>query len=117
CFAPRFSEAVSGVIVCGATRVTVDEAEPLTPVAVIVTLLEAGSVAGAVYKPLVLMVPAVAVQLVAPLDVNCCFAPTLTVAVVGEIVCGVAALNVMVSAGPSSVPGFITCSVAVPGEA
>ena len=36
---------------------------------------EAGIVAGAVYRPLEVTVPAVAVQLVAPVDVNCWVAP------------------------------------------
>ena len=62
------------------------------------------------------MVPAVAVQLVAPDEVNCCVAPNLTVAEVGDTVCaggGPLATNVTGNAGPQSVPGFSTWNVVV----
>lgn len=63
-------------------------------------------------------VPAEAVQLVALAEVNCCVAPKLTVAVVGEIVCGGGgplATNGKLNTGPSSVPGFSTCNGTVAG--
>ena len=57
------------------------------------------------------MLPAVDVQPVAPDDVNCCVAPSFTVAEVGEIVCfggGPLAAKVALYTAPHSVPGFIT---------
>lgn len=89
--APRFNDTVVGEIVCGfgacgACSVTAAEADPPGPVAVTVTALDDGMTAGAVNRPLVLMIPAVVVQLVAPEEVNCCVAPSLTVAVIGEMV-------------------------------
>ena len=62
------------------------------------------------------MLPAVALQPVAPDEVNCWVAPSFTVAVVGEMVCfggGPLATNCIVKAGPHSVPGFSTCNVVV----
>ena len=47
------------------------EAFPPGPVAVTVTELDDGMVEGAEYKPVELTVPALAVQLVAPEEVNC----------------------------------------------
>ena len=61
-------------------------AEPEGPVAVMVTLPDDGMVAGAVKKPLVVIVPAVAVHEVAPADVNCCVPPRASETVVGEMV-------------------------------
>ena len=106
--APRFTLAVVGEIVCaaGLDSVTVALADPPGPVAVTVTLFEAGMVVGAVKRPVLEMVPAVAVQPVAPLEVNCLVAPRTTVADVGEIVCGTA--NCTAKVGPSRVPGFLT---------
>jgi hypothetical protein len=86
CFAPSIMLAVAGEMVCDASNVTVELAEPPRPVAVIVTVEDDGIDAGAVYNPFELMLPAVAVQLVAPGAVNCCVAPRMTLAVVGEIV-------------------------------
>src|ERR1035441_5482262 len=88
CVAFRFSVAAVGEIVCGVpfTRVTVAEAEPLGPVAVTVAVFGVRIVAGAVQSPLVLRLPAVAVQFVAPVDVNCCAAPRFNVTVTGEMV-------------------------------
>ena len=66
---------------------------------------------GAVNRPLVLMLPALALQLVAPEEENCLVAPSFTVAEVGEMVCfgvGVLAANVALNAGPHNVPGFST---------
>ena len=73
CVAPKARVAVGGEIVCGVplTSVTTADAEPPGPVAVTVALLDEGMVAGAVYSPLALTVPAVALQLVAPAEVNC----------------------------------------------
>jgi hypothetical protein len=112
--APRFKETVGGEIVCGfrTCSVTTAEAEPAGPVAVTVTDFDDGMLAGAVNRPLLLMLPAVAVQLVAPEEVNCCVAPSFTVAEVGEIVCDAGAplfaTNVALKAGPHNVPGFST---------
>ena len=78
---------------------------------VAVPALDEGIVAGAVYRPAVLMVPAVAVQAVAPEEANCWVAPSLTVAAVGEMVCGgggPALTNCAVNPGPQSVPGSST---------
>ena len=55
------------------------------------------------------MLPALAVQLVALFDENCCVAPRFTLTFVGEIVVaggGPAAVNVRLKTGPHSVPGF-----------
>jgi hypothetical protein len=74
-------------------------------------VLEAGIVAGAVYNPADVIVPAVALKLVAFVAVNCCVAPNFTVAVVGEIVGvggGPAAAHVTANIGPHSDPGFCT---------
>jgi hypothetical protein len=68
-----------------ASSVTLALAEPPGPFAVTVTAVEAGMAAGAVYKPVEEMVPAVAVQLAAPAEVNCFVWPSLTVAEVGEM--------------------------------
>jgi hypothetical protein len=73
---------------------------------VTVTAVEEGIVEGAVYKPVDDTVPAVAVQVVAPADVNCFVCPSLTVAEVGEMACGMT--NVTVNAGPQRVPGLMT---------
>jgi hypothetical protein len=82
------SETDAGEIV-GATvlvRVTVAVADPFGPVALTETVGDPGIVAGAVYSPVALTVPAVAVQLVAPVAVNCCDAPTATDTEAGEMV-------------------------------
>jgi hypothetical protein len=73
CVAPRSRLTAVGRIVCGGmgTRVTAALAEPPGPVAVTVTAVDAGMVVGAVYNPVDEIVPAVAVQLVAPAEVNC----------------------------------------------
>ena len=68
---PRSKVVVTGDIVGRAASVTAAVAGPLGPVAVMVTALEAGKVAGAVKRPVELTVPAVVFQLVAPVDVNC----------------------------------------------
>jgi hypothetical protein len=116
CIAPRFKETVDGEIVWGfiPCRVTAAEADPPGPVAVTVTELDKGMVEGAVYRPLVLMLPAVALQLVAPEDVNCCVLPSFTAAEVGEMVCcgggggGLLVVKAALKAGPHKVPGFST---------
>src|SRR5277367_4825330 len=81
CVAPSFSETVTGEMVCGfrTCNVTAADADPSGPVAFTVTELETVIVAGAVYSPVALMLPAVALQLVAPEEVNCWVAPNLTV--------------------------------------
>jgi hypothetical protein len=48
CFPPRASDTLAGEIIWGGIRVTTAEADPPDPVAVTVTMLEAGIVAGAV---------------------------------------------------------------------
>lgn len=123
CVAPRFNETVEGEIVCGfvacgACSVTAAEAEPPGPVAVTVTELDDGMTEGAVNRPLVLIVPAVAAQPVAADEVNCRVAPSFTVAAVGEMVCcegggggvgdGLLVAKVALKAGPHRVPGFST---------
>ncbi len=107
--APRFRETLAGEMAGALTSDTAATADPPGPVAVMLTLLEAGIVEGAIYRPLALIAPAVAVQEVAPDDVNCLVAPRFTDAEVGTMVCaGVAAANVALNAGPHKVPGFST---------
>jgi len=109
CFVcPSVTDAEVGEMDCGSSgaRVTAALALPPGPVAVTVTAVEDGMVAGAVNRPVEEMVPAVAPQLVAPEDVNCFVCPILTVAEVGEIVCGVT--NFTVKAGPQRLPGLLT---------
>jgi len=105
---PGVTEADVGEIDCGSSgaSVTFALAAPPGPVAVTVTAVEEGIVEGAVYKPVDDTVPAVAVQVVAPADVNCFVCPSLTVAEVGEMACGMT--NVTVNAGPQRVPGLMT---------
>ena len=114
--APRSRVAEAGAIVWGGTgaRVTVALADPFAPVAVTITVGDAGIVSGAVNSPDAEMLPALAVQLVAPADVNCNVRPRTTVAEVGEIVCDGpdAPLNCAVNAGPASVPGLVTANTA-----
>ena len=85
------------LVVVAAVSVTIAVAEPLAPVAVTDTVLDAGIVEGAVYSPEELTVPAVADQLATLDEVNCCVPPRTTVAVVGEMVCAVAATRVTVA--------------------
>ena len=66
---------------------TVAFAEKPEPVAVTVTVGDEGILAGAMYSPVELIVPAVADQLVAPEAVNCWVAPSATVALAGEMEC------------------------------
>jgi hypothetical protein len=54
-----------------AVSTTVAAAVPAFPVAVTAAVVEVVSVAGAVYRPVELMVPTLAVQLVAPEEMNC----------------------------------------------
>ena len=113
CVAPRSKLTEAGEIVCGGmgSSVTLALADPPGPVAVTVTALEAGIVAGALYNPAVEIVPAAALQLVASEEVNCFVWPKTTEAEVGEIACGVTGvpvLNCAVNAGPQSDPGFAT---------
>lgn len=86
---PSVTEAEVGEIVwaAGAVRVTCAFAVPFVPVADTVTDDEAGIVAGARYRPVEEIDPALAVQLVAPADVNCWVFPNRTDATEGEIVC------------------------------
>jgi hypothetical protein len=111
CVAPRFKETVTGEIICGfrACSVTAAEAEPPGPVAVTVTELDEGMLEGAVNRPLALMVPAVAVQPVAPEEVNCCVAPSFKETVTGEIVCGFKACRV--TAAEAEPPGPVAVTV------
>ena len=113
CDCPNVTEAEVGEMTCGVcgTRVTEALAEPPGPVAVTVTNVEAGMVAGPVYKPAEVMVPAVAAQLAAPAEVNCCVFPNLTEAEVGEIACG--ATKETENAGPHKVPGLATWNATV----
>ena len=92
--------------------VTVALAEPFGPVAVTVKVGDAGIAFGAVYKPEELIVPAVAVQPVAPEEVNCWLWLRSMEAVSGDICCVVVPplpdLNGTLSEGPHRVPGFST---------
>jgi hypothetical protein len=76
-------------MVCGldATSVIIAVAEPPGPVAVTVAEFEAGMLAGAVNSPAGFTVPALAAQLVAPADVNCCVPPSLILTEAGEMAC------------------------------
>ena len=76
-----------GVPVEAAVSWTVADAVPDGPVAPIAAEVEVSIVAGAVYRPVELMVPKVAVQLVAPAEVNCWVRPAVSVTDVGEIAC------------------------------
>jgi len=77
-----------------------------------------------VKRPLDDTVPAVAVQEVAPEDVNCCVAPNWTVADVGAIVCGGGgplARNVAANTAPivwtdSSLKSHATCRPLIAGR-
>ncbi len=74
-------------------------------------MFDAGIVAGAVYNPLVYTVPAVALQFVAPLEVNCCVVPRLTIALVGAIVCGGGATRVTVAEADPPGPVAVTVTL------
>jgi hypothetical protein len=89
-------------------RVTAALAEPLTPVAVTETVGEPGIVAGAVYSPVALTVPAEAVQLVAPTEVNCCVCPRTTVAAAGEMACELVAASVTAAVADPLGPVAVT---------
>ena len=113
CVTPRSRLTVAGEMVCGGIgfSVTLAVADPPGPAAVTVTSADEGMVEGALYKPDEEIVPALAFQLVAPLEVNCSVSPRITVADVGEMTCGgtgVVFLNWAVKAGPHSVPGLTT---------
>jgi hypothetical protein len=89
CVAPSVTLAVAGVTVIGGevvlTKVTVAVAVWLVElVAVMVTVLEVGMVAGAVKRPVALMLPADADQVALEVAVNCWVAPKATLAVAGE---------------------------------
>src|SRR5271157_5546499 len=73
------------IVGAGGINVTMAVAVPLGPVADTLAAPLAVSAAGAVYKPEELTVPAVAVQEVAPAEVNCCVAPRFKETVVGAI--------------------------------
>ena len=90
---------------------TTAEADPPGPVAVTVTAVEAGMEEGAEYKPAEEMVPALAVQLVAPAEVNCCVWPIFTEAVVGEIFCGTRAASVTVAEAEPPGPVAVTVTL------
>ncbi len=66
-------------------------------VARIVTVDEAGIVVDAVYRPFTVIEPAVAVQLTAVFEVNCCVPPNVTVAAEGLTVTSGRACNVTVA--------------------
>src|SRR5580658_3734984 len=112
CVAPSFTETVFGSMVCAVTSVTAADADPPGPFAVTVTELEEGVEAGAVYRPPVLIVPADAVQDVAPEEVNCSVPPSFTLAEVGEMACG--ATNATVNPAPHRLVGFMTWNSTFP---
>ena len=82
----------AAVVVAAAVSTTVAVAEPEVPVAVTTAAVEVVRVAGAVYRPVELMLPTLAVQLVAPEEMNCWVWPAVSETDVGEIVCVAAAL-------------------------
>ena len=91
--------------------VTTALAEPPGPIAVTVAVPDAGRVAGAVYSPVELTVPAVAVQLVAPAEVNCCMVPRSRLTVAGEMVCG--GMGCRVTTALAEPPGPVAVTVTV----
>jgi hypothetical protein len=118
CFVcPRVTDAEVGEITCGArgTSVTAALAEPPGPVAVTVTAVDAGMVEGAVYKPVDEIVPALAVQLVAPEEVNCCVCPIFTDAEVGEIFCGSSGASVTLALAEPPGPVAVTVTAVEAG--
>ncbi len=103
---PRIKLALLGEMTGVVTSVTVAVAVPIEPLAVIVTVAPVlGSVAGALYRPLELIVPAEALQYVAPVAANCCDPPSDTLTVEGEML---RPTNGTENAGPGSVMGFTT---------
>ena len=89
------------------------------PDAVIVTALDDGIVAGALNRPAVVIVPAVAdhVTDVCPDAVNCCVAPSATDADGGETVMGpptLADTKVTVTLFETVEPGFVTVNARLP---
>lgn len=74
---PKGSGPLLTLVITGAggMSVTVAEAEPFDPVSVTVSVPEAGSEAGAVYRPVALIVPETADHDVALTFVNCWVAP------------------------------------------
>ena len=120
CVAPNVTFAVAGDTVIGGdvvlTSVTVAVAVWLLElVAVMVTVADAGIVAGAVKSPAALMVPADADHVALELAVNCCVAPNVTVAFSGDT------LNVVPLEPPTGIarmlensePGFFTLTAVV----
>ena len=69
-------------------------AAPIGPVALTRTVVVAGMAVGATYSPVELIVPALADQVVAPAEMNCCVWPSVTETVAGVIVCVAVAMNV-----------------------
>ena len=115
CVLPSSTLALVGEIDCAETSVTAAVAVPMEPVAEIVTVAPVlGSVAGALYRPLELIVPAVALQYVAPGEVNCCEPPYGTLTDAGEMVCPTIDTA---NAAPGSVLGFTIWKVSVAGVA
>jgi hypothetical protein len=119
CVPPSITFAVDGdtVIGCaGALSVTVAVPDWLPdPVAVMVTVLEEGMVAGAVNRPAEVIVPADAdhVTLDCPVAVNCRVPPSVTFAVEGDTT--IAETNVTVRVLVDAIgPGTITVNAIVP---
>jgi hypothetical protein len=77
--------ALAGVIVMGELTVTAAEAALPPAVGVAVTVQDSAA-SGAVYNPAVVTDPQLADQVALALAVNCCVAPSLTVALAGETV-------------------------------
>ena len=96
------------------TMVTVAPAGPPGPAAVTVATPDAGQTDGAVYRPVLLTVPNVADQPVAPAEVNCCVAPRSKVAVAGEMIC--AGIGTSVTAALAEPPGPVAVTVTVVEE-
>ncbi len=117
CFAPRRRVAVAGAIVKRGSNVTVAVALPPGPVAVIVSVPLGVIVAGAVYRPAAVIVPASALHAVTLLAENCSVAASPTVTAAGEIIgagCVDPEPTETVSALLCQVPGLFTKQLAVP---
>ena len=113
CVLPRVTVAVAGETTIGVAvpSVAVVLVDPPAPVAVMVTLLpEVGILDGAVKRPAEVIVPADAVQLVAPVAENCCVPLRATVGVAGRTA-PVGAISVTVAFVGPGAPFAVTVTV------
>ena len=98
------------------TSNTVAVAEPLGPDAVTVAVAIGGSDAGAVNSPVELMVPVLAVQLVAPVAVNCTVLPRTTVTESGAIVSRDALIRVTAAVAIPLLPVTVMVTAVLEGR-